>query len=162
MNLYLDIDETLIDEYDEDTNPGGVRRVLEDAGYYLRSAIALWDLLGVTDKSSELAVLLRMLFNVYRVEELSPCWLETDELFRLEYLLEGLVEAAERELVDENWRAHSIWIAEIERRHPRLGYFTTDGNGERIYSLSKCLSEVHLTLMYVRKAIGLGCNVLVE
>lgn len=73
MNLYLDIDDNT-DEYDEDTNPGGTRTVLE---------------------------------------------------------------------------------------RPPLGYFTTDADGQRIYTLSRCLSELNMTRIYLRDAIKLGCAVLV-
>jgi hypothetical protein len=66
VNLYLDLDEDLIDHYDEDTNPGGVRRVLENATRYLDNAVAIWKLLGIEDKAAELSVLLRGLWNVYR------------------------------------------------------------------------------------------------
>lgn len=162
MNLYLDLDEDLIDRYDEDTNPGGVRRVLENATRYLEKAAAIWKLLGVEDKAAELSVLLRGLWNVYRIERIPVIRMEPDEVIQLAGLLGGIVEAAERELVDDDWRVYPVWIEQIEQAHPGLGYFTTDGQGERIYSLSMCLSELNMTAAYLRDAIELGCAVLAE
>lgn len=159
MSFYLDLDEDLIDAYDEDTNPGGVRRVLENPTRYLRNAEAIWKLLGIEDKASELSVLLRGLRNAYWIEDLSVVRMEPDEVIHLAGLLGGIVEAAERELVDHNWRVHPVWIEQIEQAHPGLGYFTTDGQGQRIYSLSMCLSELIMTMGYLRDAIDLGCAV---
>jgi hypothetical protein len=162
VNLYLDLDEDLIDHYDEDTNPGGVRRVLENATRYLDNAVAIWKLLGIEDKAAELSVLLRGLWNVYRIERIPVIRMEPDEVIQLAGLLGGIVEAAERELVDDDWRVHPVWVEQIEQAHPGLGYFTTDGQGERIYSLSMCLSQLNMTVAYLRDAIELGCAVLAE
>jgi hypothetical protein len=159
VNLYLDIDDNA-DEYDEDTNPGGTRTVLEEAGVYLHNAAALWDVLGVKDKAKELAALRQRLFDMSSSEHQGEARLEPDELVRLATLLDGLVEAAERGLVDENWRVHPERISEVDQKRPPLGYFTTDADGQRIYTLSRCLSELNMTLAYVRKAINLGCAVL--
>jgi hypothetical protein len=162
VNLYLDLDEDLIDPYDEDTNPGGVRRVLENATRYFHNAVALWKLLGIEDKAAELSALLRGLSNVYWIERISVIRMEPDEVIQLAGLLGGIVEAAERELIDNNWTVYPVWTGQIERAHPGLGYFTTNSQGQLIYSLSMCLSELNMTVAYLRDAIELGCAVLVE
>jgi len=160
VNLYLDIDDNA-DDYDEDTNPGGTRRVLEDAGMYLLNAATLWDVLGVEDKARELAALRQRFFDMVSSEHLGEARLTPGELVRLKALLDGLVEAAERELVDENWQVHPERIAEVEQKQPPLGYFTTDADGQRIYTLSRCLSELNMTLAYLKRALKLGCAVMV-
>jgi len=151
MGFRLDVDESLC-TWDADDNPGGLLCDLEDGWLFLTRAAQILDLLG-SDHGETLRRMMR--------EELSPAgedpaYLAPSQVRRLLDLLDGLPEAAEGTLVDENWQLLP------GREASGLGSSTTDAGGRPVVSLARVLSEIGFARRFFEGALRLECFVIVE
>jgi len=154
MGFRLDVDEALC-TYDPDDNPGGLLCHLEDGRLFLANAARVWDLLG-SDRGERLRGLMREELAPANPADTEPVWMAPSQVERLLELLDGLPEAAEGRLVDEDWRLLP------GREAAGLGMSTADAAGRPIVTLSRDLSQIHLARRFFEDARRLGCFVVVE
>lgn len=151
MGFHLEVDAALC-TYDTDDNPGGLLCDLEDGWLFLANAAQVWDLLG-SDRGGRLRRLMREELAPADPSDPEPVWMAPSQVERLLELLDGLPEAAEGRLVDEDWRL----LPGVEA--PDLGSATTDAEGRPVVTLSRTLSEIHLARRFFENARRLGCFV---
>lgn len=157
MNFHLDAEE-IEDRYDEDENPTGVRRVLEDGDRLLADAARIWDALG-SDKGERLRRMWR--------EELDPSeegisYVTASQLGRLVELLEGIDTETESSLADASWNVRPELVERVEARAPGLGRVNRLGGGGSEYTIAEPLSGARLLRRFLRDALRLGLDVVIE
>lgn len=127
--------------------------VVEDLRHgprYMQVGQELWTLAGREERSKEIEELLETAFSRKSLS------LDTQEVHRLEQLLDGLDEAM-RPLLDEEWRIRPENMEDVRNRTTLLHLEDTGGqigaNG-----ITEGLSEVHELRAFLRLATERGLN----